>query len=163
MSDEHKYVKDYEKRLQRVINDYEHTIVDHLNEDYLRQTRLPDKLADRIAKFGGSWSFIIIFATFLLTWILINTINFIHHFDSPPFILLNLILSFIAAFQAPIIMMSQNRQATRDKRESIIDFAINYKAELEVDDIQAHLHRIEDEIADLKSLLQSQTLNTSQN
>ncbi|KLU63848.1 hypothetical protein DEAC_c42130 [Desulfosporosinus acididurans] len=155
LSENHKYVKDYAKRLQGVVNDYEHTIEDRLNEDYLKQTRWPDKLADRIAAFGGSWGFIIIFATFLSAWILINTLNIIGHFDPPPFILLNLILSFIAAFQAPIIMMSQNRQTARDKRESIIDFAINYKAELEVDDIQAHLHRIEDEMAQLKLLLQS--------
>jgi uncharacterized membrane protein len=156
MSDSQIHVKDYAKRLERVVNDYEHTIEDHLNEDYRRQTTWPDKLADRIAAFGGSWQFIIAFAAFLFLWILINTLNFVAHFDSPPFILLNLILSFIAAFQAPIIMMSQNRQAARDKRESIIDFAINYKAELEVDDIQAHLHRMEDEMAQIKLLLQSQ-------
>ncbi|AFM43078.1 putative membrane protein [Desulfosporosinus acidiphilus SJ4] len=156
MPDERKYVKDYAKRLQRVIVDYEHTIAEHLNEDYLKQTKWQDKLADRIAAFGGSWSFIIMFATFLSAWILINTLNILGHFDPPPFILLNLILSFIAAFQAPIIMMSQNRQTARDKRESIIDFAINYKAELEVDDIQEHLHRIESEMAQIKLLLQSQ-------
>lgn len=154
MKDNHEYVKDYAERLQRVVNDYEHTIVEHLNYEYSKQTRWPDKLADRIAAFGGSWSFILVFASFLIIWILINTLNFIKHFDPAPFILLNLILSFIAAFQAPIIMMSQNRQAAREKRESIIDFAINYKAELEVDDIQAHLHRIEDELAQLKGLLQ---------
>jgi Predicted membrane protein len=154
MADNNEYVKDYEKRLQRVVNDYEHTIVEQLNNEYSKQTRWPDKLADRIAAFGGSWSFILVFAAFLVTWILVNTLNFIRHFDSPPFILLNLILSFIAAFQAPIIMMSQNRQAAREKRESIIDFAINYKAELEVDDIQAHLHRIEKEMANLKAILQ---------
>ncbi|WP_088225251.1 DUF1003 domain-containing protein [Desulfosporosinus sp. FKB] len=163
MSDNHKNVNDYTQRLQRVVEDYEHTIEDHLNEDYLKQTEWPDKLADRIAAFGGSWSFIIIFAVFLTAWILTNTLNFIGHFDPSPFILLNLILSFIAAFQAPIIMMSQNRQAARDKRESIIDFAINYKAELEVDDIQSHLHRIENEMAQLKLLLQSQKLGNTEN
>ena len=163
MSDNHEFVKDYAKRLQRVVNDYEHTIVEHLNIEYLKQTKWPDKLADRIAAFGGSWRFILIFATFLTTWILVNTLNFISHFDPSPFILLNLILSFIAAFQAPIIMMSQNRQAAHDKRESIIDFAINYKAELEVDDIQAHLHRIEDEMAQLKLLLHAQKLDASEN
>ena len=154
MSDNHEYVKDYAKRLQRVVNDYEHTIVEHLNTGYSKQTKWPDKLADRIAAFGGSWYFILIFATFLVIWILVNTLRFIVHFDPQPFILLNLILSFIAAFQAPIIMMSQNRQAAREKRESIIDFAINYKTELEVDDIQSHLHRIEEKIAQLGALLQ---------
>ena len=68
---------------------------------------------------------------------------------------MNLCLSFIAAFQAPIIMMSQNRQAARDKHESIIDFAINYKAEQEIDDMQGHLHRIEGELTQIKQLLAS--------
>lgn len=62
-------------------------------------------------------------------------------------------MSFIAAFQAPVIMMSQNRQAARDKHESIIDFAINYKAEQEIDDMQSHLHRIEGELIEIKKLL----------
>jgi uncharacterized membrane protein len=72
-----------------------------------------------------------------------NTLTFTKalHFDPAPFILLNLILSFTAAFQAPIIMMSQNRQAARDKREAMTNFAINYKAEQEINDIQGHLHR----------------------
>lgn len=159
MSNNNKFVKDYAKRLQRVVNDYEQTVVENLNDNYLKQTRWPDKLADRIAKFGGSWNFIVIFALLLLSWISINTLNIINHFDPPPFILLNLILSFIAAFQAPIIMMSQNRQAARDKRESIIDFAINYKAELEVDDMQSHLHKIENELIQLRELLQAQKLD----
>jgi uncharacterized membrane protein len=89
----------------------------------------------------------------LAIWIIWNTLQFTYHFDSPPFILLNLILSFIAAFQAPIIMMSQNRQASRDKNESVIDFAINYKAEQEIDDMQSHLHRIEKELSEVKALL----------
>lgn len=70
-----------------------------------------------------------------------------------PFILLNLCLSFVAAFQAPVIMMSQNRQASRDKHESIIDFTINYKAEQEIDDMQSHLHWIENELLEVKKLL----------
>ena len=82
--------------------------------------------------------------------------GFTKHFDKPPFILLNLILSFIAAFQAPVIIMSQNRQASRDKHESIIDFAINYKAEQEIDDMQSHLHRMEAEIMTIKQLLLTQ-------
>jgi uncharacterized membrane protein len=85
-----------------------------------------------------------------------NSLGFTKHFDKPPFILLNLILSFIAAFQAPVIMMSQNRQAARDKHESIIDFAINYKAEQEIDDMQSHLHRMEAEIMSIKQLLLAQ-------
>ncbi|WP_258171359.1 DUF1003 domain-containing protein [Paenibacillus sp. R14(2021)] len=107
-------------------------------------TTFSDRLADHIAKFGGSWTFIGYFCALLAAWMVWNTIPFIKsaHFDEPPFILLNLCLSFLAAFQAPIIMMSQNRQNARDKHESVIDFAINYKAEQEIDDIQNHLHLI---------------------
>ena len=75
------------------------------------------------------------------------------HFDVAPFILLNLILSFTAAFQAPFIIMSQNRQAIRDKHEAVVDFSINYKAELEIDDIQKHLHHLELQVADIHHML----------
>lgn len=148
-----KQVKDYTQRIERVVQEYEQSIAQQLSEQYLLSTKWPDRLADKIAAFGGSWKFIIVFSIFLFSWIVLNTVSLITHFDPPPFILLNLILSFIAAFQAPVIMMSQNRQAARDKHESVIDFAINYKAEMEIDDMQSHLHRIEAQIAELKELL----------
>ncbi|GMA59653.1 DUF1003 domain-containing protein [Alicyclobacillus fastidiosus] len=142
------------KRIDRLVDNYERRIMMHLDDEYVRRTRWTDRLADRIASFGGSWSFIIIFAIVLAVWILWNTLPFIPlRFDKPPFILLNLCLSFIAAFQAPIIMMSQNRQAARDKHESVIDFAINYKAEQEINDMQSHLHRIEGKLYELEQLL----------
>jgi uncharacterized membrane protein len=112
-----------------------------------------NRIADRIAAFGGSWTFIILFGLFLSVWIIWNLLPFTLHFDAVPFILLNLCLSFVAAFQAPIIMMSQNRQAAREKHESIIDFAINYKSEQEIDDMQSHLHRIEGELLEVKKLI----------
>nr|NNM89811.1 DUF1003 domain-containing protein [Bacilli bacterium] len=148
-------IKKHEARIDRLVGDYERRIVNHLEETYSKETKWPDRLADQIARFGGSWRFILIFSVFLASWLLINTLPFIHHFDGPPFILLNLILSFIAAFQAPIIMMSQNRQATRDKQEAVIDFAINYKAEQEVDDMQKHLHRIESELHVIRQFLET--------
>lgn len=140
-------------RIDRLVNEYEDRIMYHLNETYEKTTSASDRLADRIASFGGSWPFILLFACFLLAWMILNTVPLIGRFDPPPFILLNLILSFIAAFQAPIIMMSQNRQAARDKHEAIIDFAINYKAEQEIDDMQSHLHRIEAEVTAIKHML----------
>lgn len=135
--------KNTEERVNSIVQEYENQILNRLNQDYTRRTKRPDRIADRIAQFGGSWSFIIIFACFLTAWMIWNTLTFtkVLHFDPSPFILLNLILSFTAAFQAPIIMMSQNRQAARDKQESLTDFAINYRAEQEIDDIQGHLHR----------------------
>jgi uncharacterized membrane protein len=145
------------KRIDRLVDSYESRIMMHLDEEYIRQTKWTERFADRVAAFGGSWAFITIFAVVLTLWILWNVFTFTLplHFDKYPFILLNLCLSFIAAFQAPIIMMSQNRQAARDKHESVIDFAINYKAEQEIDDMQSHLHRIEGKLHDLEKLLLS--------
>lgn len=143
------------KRIARLVNLYEENILSMLDEEYQRKTKWSDKLADRMAAFGGSWTFIIIFAALLVSWMVWNAVPSTRrfHFDPPPFILLNLCLSFLAAFQAPIIMMSQNRQAARDKHEAIIDFAINYKAEQEIDDMQSHLHRIEGKLLQLERLL----------
>jgi len=144
-------------RIDKMVESYEKRVAARLDEDYEQHTRRSDRVADKVASFGGSWTFIIIFACFLFVWITINLLPFLGiQFDPKPFILLNLILSFIAAFQAPIIMMSQNRQAARDKHESIIDFAINYKAEQEIDDMQKHLHRMETELAEIKALLRDQ-------
>ena len=144
-------------RIDQMVQSYETRVAARLDEDYEQHTRRSDRVADKVAAFGGSWTFIIIFACFLVIWITINLLPFLGlQFDPKPFILLNLILSFIAAFQAPIIMMSQNRQAARDKHESIIDFAINYKAEQEIDDMQQHLHRIEADLAEIKELLRDQ-------
>jgi uncharacterized membrane protein len=91
------------------------------------------KLADNVAAFGGSWTFIITFFSFILIWMIIN-IWFLatRPFDPFPFILLNLILSCLAAIQAPIIMMSQNRQEQKDRQRSEHDYKINLKAELEI-------------------------------
>ncbi len=90
-----------------------------------------EKMADKIALFGGSWKFIIAFMTFFGVWISVNIIAF-NAFDPYPFILLNLILSCIAALQAPLIMMSQNRQDQKDRIRSENDYKINLKAELEI-------------------------------
>jgi uncharacterized membrane protein len=91
------------------------------------------KMADHVASFGGSWTFIISFGIFLVIWIAINTTFLMNKgFDPYPFILLNLILSCIAALQAPIIMMSQNRQEEKDRERSKLDYMINLKSELEI-------------------------------
>lgn len=144
------------KRIDRLVDHYESDIVRQLNSEYVKKTKRSDRITDFVARFGGSWRFIIMFAVFLIVWIVWNTIFLTYgaQFDKPPFILLNLCLSFIAAFQAPFIMMSQNRSAARDKHESIIDFAINYKDGQEIDDMQGHLHRLERDVAEIKKLLQ---------
>ncbi|HSJ03536.1 MAG: DUF1003 domain-containing protein [Verrucomicrobium sp.] len=95
------------------------------------------RVADKIAEFGGSWTFILSFLSFLLVWIGVNVfILATRAFDPYPFILLNLLLSCIAALQAPVIMMSQNRQETRDRQRAENDYKINLKSELEI----RHLH-----------------------
>jgi len=99
---------------------------------------LGQRAADRIASFGGSWPFIAIFFAVLMSWMLINSAAVLQQpFDPFPFILLNLVLSCLAAIQAPIIMMSQNRQAQRDRLQAEHDYQINLKAELEI----RHLHQ----------------------
>jgi uncharacterized membrane protein len=168
-NDKVKEVRNYALRIQKMVDDFQSNIHEHLNEDYVKSTKWSDRLADKVAEFVGSWKFINIFIVFLAVWVILNVLSFtkVIHFDEPPFILLNLLLSFLAGFQAPIIMMSQNRQSARDKTEAIIDFAINYKAEQEIDDIQGHLHRLEDDfekfrneykgdMAEIKKLLQGE-------
>jgi len=118
---------------------HDHEIVseapDEATED--RNDSFGERLSDKIAAFGGSWTFILSFATFMAVWIILNVVFLTNKsFDPFPFILLNLILSCLAAMQAPIIMMSQNRQETRDRRRAESDYKVNLKAELEI----RHLH-----------------------
>ena len=101
------------------------------------QLTMGQRIADHVAAFGGSWTFIILFSLVIGIWITLNCIALLNRFDPYPFILLNLVLSTLAAFQAPVIMMSQNRQAAKDRIKSDLDFDVNRKAELEI----ANLHR----------------------
>lgn len=108
-------------------------ISDMIDEDSDKKLTLGQRLADKVSGFGGSWTFIILFIVFLIIWITIN-IYWLHNkgFDPYPFILLNLFLSCIAALQAPVIMMSQNRQEEKDRARSKMDYMVNLKSELEV-------------------------------
>jgi uncharacterized membrane protein len=109
----------------------------NIEAEFEQEWSFGERLADRIAAFGGSWTFLICFGAFLALWIGMNTIVFFWHpVDPYPFILLNLILSCLAAIQAPIIMMSQNRQEAKDRLRSQHDYQVNLKAELEI----RHLH-----------------------
>ncbi|HQU83842.1 MAG TPA: DUF1003 domain-containing protein [Pyrinomonadaceae bacterium] len=92
-----------------------------------------ERVADKVAAFGGSWTFIFIFAGILIAWVFLNSFLLLNRaFDPFPYILLNLFLSMIAALQAPIIMMSQNRQAARDRLDAAHDYEVNMKAEMEI-------------------------------
>ena len=104
-----------------------------IQDEHEPELTLGERMADKIASFGGSWTFILIFFSFLFLWMIINVFVLINKsFDPFPFILLNLILSCLAAIQAPIIMMSQNRQETKDRTRSEHDYKIDVKAELEI-------------------------------
>ncbi|MGA9211856.1 DUF1003 domain-containing protein [Kaistella sp.] len=111
----------------------EETLITSIIEDKEEERTQGEKLSDQVAKFGGSWKFIIIFAVILIVWIFYNT-QVMHNksFDPYPYILLNLILSCIAAIQAPIIMMSQNRQEAKDRTRATSDYMINLKSEIEI-------------------------------
>ena len=112
-------------------------ITKNIETEFDQNWTVGEKLADKIASFGGSWTFLICFGIFLVLWILLNTVVLlVHPVDPYPFILLNLVLSCLAAIQAPIIMMSQNRQEAKDRLRSQHDYQINLKAELEI----RHLH-----------------------
>lgn len=116
-------------------------IAEDTNATFERQLGFGERLADQIATFGGSWRFIIIFGVILITWMLINSL-FARPFDPYPFILLNLVLSCLAAIQAPIIMMSQNRQEDKDRLRASHDYQVNLKAELEIRQIQEKLDHL---------------------
>jgi uncharacterized membrane protein len=107
----------------------------HTNREFDESLTFGQRLADRVAAFGGSWPFIMIFGAVLAGWIVLNTILLAggrKPFDPFPYILLNLVLSMLAAIQAPVIMMSQNRQSAKDRLDAAHDYEVNLKAELEI-------------------------------
>ena len=119
------------------------------NEVIAENLTFGDRIADSVARFGGSWSFIISFGVVLTAWVIVNVGLATKAWDPYPFILLNLFLSMIAALQAPVIMMSQNRQDSKDRVRSELDFAVNRKAESEITHLAAKLNRIEDRLDDV--------------
>ena len=108
------------------------------NEKYT----IGQRAADRIAKFAGSWAFIFTFSGMLLLWMIVNVLLAARAFDAYPFILLNLVLSCVAAIQAPLIMMSQNRQEEKDRRRAQNDYKVNLKTEIMIEEIYNKLNRI---------------------
>jgi uncharacterized membrane protein len=151
LNDLNKFRKDYVKAVledevgelsaldQEVVDSlHKHEILsENVSREFEKDLTFGERLSDRIADFGGSWRFIIIFGAVLVIWIVINTIVLATRaFDPYPFILMNLVLSCLAAIQAPIIMMSQNRSEARDRARAENDYKVNLKAELEI----RHLH-----------------------
>lgn len=146
-------MKENKKLVNEIISDVKH---DMSNEDIIslladsRISANPDKekytfgqrAADKIAKFAGSWAFILSFSALLILWMVGNVILAKRAFDPYPFILLNLVLSCVAALQAPLIMMSQNRQEEKDRRRAENDYKVNLKTEIMIEDIHGKMNRI---------------------
>ena len=128
---ESKYIQKLNKIVEEAIKQ-ERLIVSELPKPNEDTASFGQDISDKVAKFGGSWKFIISFIVILTLWIIINVVALTTVFDPYPFILLNLLLSCIAALQAPVILMSQNRQDEKDRKRSENDYLINLKAELEI-------------------------------
>jgi uncharacterized membrane protein len=142
-----KYITEFLIKEVGELTELEKTVLDSLTKNTILTDKLEgedhqtitigQKIADKVASFGGSWTFIVSFVIFIIIWISVNLSWFISKpFDPYPFILLNLILSCIAALQAPIIIMSQNRQEDKDRERSKKDYMINLKSELEIRSLQ---------------------------
>ena len=148
-------MKENRKLLKEVLKDIRHDMTDEEVLNLLADSKIsvsPEKekekytlgqrAADTIAKFAGSWAFIFSFVGVLVIWMVINIILASNAFDPYPFILLNLVLSCVAAIQAPLIMMSQNRQEEKDRRRAENDYKVNLKTELIIDDLHRKLNLV---------------------
>lgn len=146
-------MKDNKKLVNEIISDVKHDMSNEEIIALLADSRIaanPDKekytfgqrAADKIAKFAGSWAFIFSFTALLILWMVGNVILAKRAFDPYPFILLNLVLSCVAALQAPLIMMSQNRQEEKDRRRAENDYKVNLKTEIMIEDIHGKMNRI---------------------
>ncbi|MDD8048684.1 MAG: DUF1003 domain-containing protein [Thomasclavelia sp.] len=149
MNNEHsksQMVKDIVDDIEEDMSDEEviHILADRQLTSNINKEKitLGQKAADKIAKFAGSWSFIFLFTGGLVVWMIINVILAVNAFDPYPFILLNLVLSCIAAIQAPLIMMSQNRQEEKDRVRSENDYRVNLKTEIMIDDMHFKLDKL---------------------
>jgi len=157
------HLQDFVKKRFKVsldaLPEREHRVVEHYGErlpishdtnlEFEKKLTVGQRLADKVAAFGGSWTFIIIFGAILLSWVALNTLILARHsasFDPYPYILLNLFLSMLAAVQAPVILMSQNRQGVKDRLDAAHDYEVNLKAELEI----LSLHEKIDELREMK-------------
>ena len=141
-------MKENRKLLKEVLNDIRHDMTDEEVLDLLADSKisvrpegekekytLGQRAADSIAKFAGSWAFIFSFSGVLILWMVVNVLLAAGAFDPYPFILLNLVLSCVAAIQAPLIMMSQNRQEEKDRRRAENDYKVNLKTEIMIEDL----------------------------
>ncbi len=134
---------------------HEHPPIKNVNELYEEKLTRAQRVADRVAQIMGSWKFILIQSSILFIWVILNTFAWIYHWDPYPFILMNLVLSLQAAYTAPVIMMSQNRLAEKDRIDAHNDYLINIKAETEVRAILEHLHAQDEALIKIIDLIAS--------
>lgn len=132
---------------------HQHPPVENVNEIFDEQLTVGQRAADWVANTMGSWTFIVIQSIILFFWIVLNIVAWIKHWDPYPFILMNLVLSMQAAYAAPIIMMSQNRQAAKDRLEAHNDYLVNQKAEEEIRAILDHLAAQDQALAQIHQML----------
>ena len=162
-----KRMKENRKLLKEVLKDIEHDMTDEEVLNLLADSTISEsptaekytlgqRAADAIAKFAGSWAFIFSFTGVLLLWMVVNTILAADAFDPFPFILLNLVLSCVAAIQAPLIMMSQNRQEEKDRRRAENDYKVNLKTEIMIEDLYDKVNAILAKQSALEKKLQDQ-------
>ena len=160
-------MKENRKLLKEVLKDIQHDMSDEEVLNLLADGKISEspatekytlgqRAADAIAKFAGSWAFIFSFTGVLLLWMVVNTILAADAFDPFPFILLNLVLSCVAAIQAPLIMMSQNRQEEKDRRRAENDYKVNLKTEIMIEDLHDKVNAILAKQSALEKKLQEQ-------
>jgi uncharacterized membrane protein len=161
------FMKENRKLLKEVLKDIRHDMTDEEVLNLLADSKISEsptaekytlgqRAADAIAKFAGSWAFIFSFTGVLLLWMVVNTILAADAFDPFPFILLNLVLSCVAAIQAPLIMMSQNRQEEKDRRRAENDYKVNLKTEIMIEDLYDKVNAILAKQSALEKKLQEQ-------
>ena len=160
-------MKENRKLLKEVLKEIQHDMTDEEVLNLLADSKISEspatekytlgqRAADAIAKFAGSWAFIFSFTGVLLLWMVVNTILAADAFDPFPFILLNLVLSCVAAIQAPLIMMSQNRQEEKDRRRAENDYKVNLKTEIMIEDLYDKVNAILAKQSVLEKKLQEQ-------
>ena len=164
-------MKENRKLLKEVLKDIQHDMPDEEVLNLLADSKISEspatekytlgqRSADAIARFAGSWAFIFAFTGVLILWMVINTILASNAFDPYPFILLNLVLSCVAAIQAPLIMMSQNRQEEKDRRRAENDYKVNLKTEIMIEDLYDKVNAILAKQSVLEKKLQEQEEQT---
>lgn len=159
-------MKENRKLLKEVLNDIRHDMTDEEVLNLLADSKvsvspesgkdkytLGQRAADIIAKFAGSWAFIFSFTGILIVWMVVNVLLASKAFDPYPFILLNLVLSCVAAIQAPLIMMSQNRQEEKDRRRAENDYKVNLKTEIMIEDLYDKINAVLSRQSALEKLL----------